>query len=76
MHASKGMDEKEVKSWIKAIQQRKALAIKEKMGHIQVNASVLHVNNLCERIFKNKLEREGSEQCGAEVMNPMNHSMI
>lgn len=67
----RGLDREDCLSWSRAIQIRKAQAIKERMGHSAVNEKVRVVNASCERIFKDKIKQEGFQGSTPAIINPM-----
>ena len=72
----KGRNRAECLSWLKAIKERKQLSIKETMGHASSHGAVQRINLVCEKLFKEKLKREGDASSmttldSTSVMNPM-----
>jgi hypothetical protein len=69
----RGEDRAACISWIAAIEERKHLSIKEKMGHAPLSKDVVKSNKIGERLFDEKVKREGLEASRSDnmTMNPM-----
>lgn len=73
----KGANQQECFAWMKAIKDRKQIAIKESMGHIPLDNAVKQINIKCEKLFSDKLKREGGSVTSMNIldststMNPM-----
>ena len=57
--------------WINAINERKHLSIKEKMGHAPIDDKVLKLNSLGDVLFLEKLKKERSNvELQSTTMSP------
>lgn len=50
--------EREATDWVKEINARKLEAIRENMGHVQIDSSVRRANKIADRLFNSKLRSE------------------
>ena len=71
----KGNDRDDCVNWINAINERKRLSIKERLGHAPLDAEVGKMNRIGDSLFEAKIKQEARE--GREIsdrgatMNPM-----
>jgi len=63
----------ECSQWIAAIVDRKRMAIKESMGHVDVSSTVNSNNKAAKQLYDHKMKRE-VEQANA-TMNPLNQPL-
>ena len=72
----KGANYEDCLEWMKAIKDRRQIAIKENMGHAPLDEAVRRINVRCEKLFAEKLKREGGASSvtlldSTSTMNPM-----
>jgi len=67
----RGTDRADCLAWISALEDRKHLSIKEKMGHAPLQEEIIKLNKAAQKIFDEKLRLEGAEISNMEIFNPM-----
>ena len=67
----RGIDKADCLAWISAIEERKHMSIKEKMGHAPLQEEVAKANKAAEKLFNEKLRREGIEASSMDIFNPL-----
>lgn len=67
----KGSNKDECIEWINAINERKNMSIKERMGHAKVDSSIVQINRIGNILFEGKITKEGRSVNQDPVMNPM-----
>ena len=72
MYVFKAVDRAECFEWIKSVNERRAQAIREDMGHVRLDEQVAHINKIGAKLFDEKLKKEGGQQADVGmIFNPM-----